>query len=271
MRLSIRHVTRYHYDQPVPYAAQVTRLAPGGNGSQRVVHWRVTDGAGRPLPVSTDGYGNILHVRTIITPHTESAICAEGEVETAPGDGIVRDAVETLSPAYFLRATPRTLADAAVRDVAEAVAGETDPIRRLHGLMSLIRDRIDYVIGTTCATTTVAEALAHGEGVCQDHAQVFISCARLLGHPARYVSGYMWEGPEPGRGEAAHAWAEAWVDGAGWIGFDPANRICPTEAYVRVAIGLDSDEAAPVRGVRRGVAEEELAVSVEVQQRQSQQ
>ena len=78
-------------------------------------------------------------------------------------------------------------------------------------------------------------------------------------------------GGNPGTGEAAHAWAEALVPDLGWVGFDPANRICPTESYVRVAIGLDYLEAAPVRGVRRGAAEEELAVSVEVQQRQGQQ
>ncbi len=271
MRLAIRHVTKYHYDQPVPYAAQVVRLTPTGSGNQRIVHWRVTDGGGKPLPVSTDGYGNVLHVRTISRPHTDSTICAEGEVETSPTDGVLRDVTETLPSRYFLRHTPLTEPDAAAREIADKVAGEADPVQRLHDLMLLIRERIDYVIGTTSSATTVAEALAHGQGVCQDHAQVFAACARLLGHPARYVSGYLWEGPESGGGEAAHAWAEARIEDLGWVGFDPANVISPTDSYVRVAAGLDYLEAAPVRGVRRGVAEEELAVTVEVQQRQSQQ
>lgn len=271
MRLGIRHVTHYRYDQPVPYAAQVVRLTPTGSASQRVLRWRVTDGAGKPLPVSSDGYANVLHVRTLIRPHTESEIRAEGEVETLPGDGILREVIETLPARYFLRTTRLTQPDDAARALADRVAGEDDPIRRLHDLMLAVRERIDYVLGTTHSATTVAEALAHGEGVCQDHAQVFVACARLLGHPARYVSGYMWEGADTDGGEAAHAWAEARVDELGWIGFDPANRICPTDAYVRVACGLDAQEAAPVRGVRRGMAEEELAVTVEVQQRQSQQ
>jgi transglutaminase-like putative cysteine protease len=271
MRLAIRHVTHYRYDQPVPYAAQVARLAPVGNGNQRILNWRVIDGAGKALAASTDGYGNTLHVLTITRPHTESVLCAEGEVETMEGDGVLRGVGEPLPPLYFLRSTALTEPDAAARHIAARAADEADPVRRLHHLMLLIRERIDYVVGATDVSTTVAEALARGRGVCQDHAQVFVACARLLGHPARYVGGYMWQGPDAGSGEAAHAWAEAHVDGLGWVGFDPANQICPTDAYVRVASGLDYLEAAPIRGVRRGAAEEALAVSVEVQQRQSQQ
>jgi transglutaminase-like putative cysteine protease len=132
--------------------------------------------------------------------------------------------------------------------------------------MLAIRERVDYVVGVTSSATTAAEALAQGRGVCQDHAQVFAAAARCLGHPARYVSGYLWT--EAGTSDANHAWAEAHVDGLGWVGFDPAN---PTEAYVRVAIGLDYLEAAPVRGVRRGVAEETLDVAVDVRHAQEQQ
>ena len=112
------------------------------------------------------------------------------------------------------------------------------------------------------AATTAGEALRSGAGVCQDHSHVFISAARVLGIPARYVGGYLWTGqPES---EASHAWAEAYVEDLGWVGFDPSNRICPTEAYVRSSIGLDYAAAAPIRGVRRGNAAERLAVSISV-------
>ena len=66
--------------------------------------------------------------------------------------------------------------------------------------------------------------------------------------------------------EAHHAWAEALVEGLGWVGFDPANRMCPTDRYVRLACGLDAASAAPIRGNRRGGANEALDVVVEVQQ-----
>ena len=66
--------------------------------------------------------------------------------------------------------------------------------------------------------------------------------------------------------QASHAWAEAFVQDLGWVGFDPSNRICPTEAYIRTSVGLDYASAAPVRGVRRGTAPESLAVEVKVMQ-----
>ena len=65
---------------------------------------------------------------------------------------------------------------------------------------------------------------------------------------------------------ASHAWAEAWVEGLGWIGFDAANDICPDENYVRLATGLDYHFAAPVSGIRRGAATETLAVEISVEQ-----
>jgi len=70
---------------------------------------------------------------------------------------------------------------------------------------------------------------------------------------------------------AHHAWAEAWVEVLGWLGFDPANGLCPTDRYIRLACGLDSSSAAPIRGTRRGGVEEVLDVVVEVQQQSAQQ
>ena len=110
-----------------------------------------------------------------------------------------------------------------------------------------------------------------GRGVCQDHAHVFISAARSLGIPARYVSGYLLAGTGGEPSDANHAWAEAWLDDLGWVGFDPANGVCPTDCYVRLASGLDAAFAAPIRGTRRGGGNQELDVIVEVQQQISQQ
>jgi transglutaminase-like putative cysteine protease len=136
---------------------------------------------------------------------------------------------------------------------------------RLHALIGLIRERIEYKTGTTEVTTTAEDAIAHGEGVCQDHAHVFIAAARKLGLPARYISGYlMMEGVEDQ--VATHAWAEAHVEGLGWVGFDVSNGISPDERYVRLAIGLDYRDAMPVSGIRTGQGSEELAVHISVQQ-----
>jgi transglutaminase-like putative cysteine protease len=121
-----------------------------------------------------------------------------------------------------------------------------------------------FDVGTTDATTPAAQAFALGHGVCQDHAHVFIAASRSLGFPTRYVSGYLLRSDGTVIQEAGHAWAEAHVPGLGWVGFDPANGVSPTDAYVRVAVGLDYLGAAPVRGTRYGGGEEILDVHVRV-------
>jgi transglutaminase-like putative cysteine protease len=79
--------------------------------------------------------------------------------------------------------------------------------------------------------------------------------------PARYVTGYLATETED-ESEAHHAWAEAWIDGLGWVGFDVANNLCPTETYVRLTTGLDASTAAPITGSRRGGGKESMSVSV---------
>jgi len=112
---------------------------------------------------------------------------------------------------------------------------------------------------------TAEDALEAGHGVCQDHAHSFIACCRYMDIPARYVSGYLMMDDRIDQ-DATHAWAEAYVEGLGWVGFDVSNGISPDTRYVRVATGLDYAEAAPVSGTRFGSAGEALAVQVQVQQ-----
>ena len=110
--------------------------------------------------------------------------------------------------------------------------------------------------------TTAAEAFASRRGVCQDHAHILIAAVRRLGIPARYVSGYLWTGNAGEALSAGHAWAECRVEGLGWVSFDPANGICATDAYVRVAAGFDYATACPVRGVRTGGGAERMTTEV---------
>jgi len=132
----------------------------------------------------------------------------------------------------------------------------------LHDLACALVDRVPYTRGATDSTTTAAQALHLGGGVCQDHAHLFIAVARQLGIPARYVSGYLLAG---GEGEVqTHAWAEAWVSGR-WSPFDLSNLQREELWHIRLAIGLDYWEASPVRGTRSGGGEESLEVSVHVQ------
>jgi transglutaminase-like putative cysteine protease len=270
MLIGVRHVTRYSYDAPVSYTIQSVRLTPAPFKGQRVTEWQVrVAGCDKPLQFR-DGFGNAVHLIAIDAPHQEVVIEAGGTVETQDTSGIVAGLANAIPPRVYSRVTARTRPDAAIRELAGSVEARTDPLERLHALALCVRDRVDYVPGTTDTHTGAAEALADGKGVCQDHAHIFIAAARSLGVPARYVTGYLVM-DEESTAEAHHAWAEAWVEALGWVGFDVANRISPTERHVRLAAGLDAGYAAPVIGSRRGGASEALEVSVEVQQRSAQQ
>jgi transglutaminase-like putative cysteine protease len=145
-----------------------------------------------------------------------------------------------------------------------------DPLAQLHHLAKLVLDAVAYAPGETEVHTSGEEAAALGLGVCQDHSHIFIGAARALGIPARYVSGYLMLTDRIEQ-EAGHAWAEAHVEGLGWVGFDVSNAISPDERYVRVATGRDYREAAPVTGMSYGPGETVLAVKLAVEQQHSEQ
>ena len=267
MLISVRHVTRYRYAEPVGYTIQSLRLTPASFTGQRVLDWEVRAGGAKPGLQFRDGFGNIVQLITVNTRHDELEIEAGGTVETQDCNGVVAGLAKAAQPRVFLKETEQTRPDGAIRALAEAVQGE-DTLDRLHALLGAVRDRVEYVAGATDTHTGAAEALADGKGVCQDHAHIFISAARTLAIPARYVTGYLVLDAQS-TAEAHHAWAETWVEGLGWVGFDVANRVCPTESYVRLACGLDATHAAPIVGSRRGGETETLDVSVTVQQQQT--
>jgi transglutaminase-like putative cysteine protease len=143
--------------------------------------------------------------------------------------------------------------------------GEDDRLPFLHALSNRIREEVSYQTGATTAITTAEEASAHGFGVCQDHAHIFIGAARAADIPARYVSGYLMMNDRIEQ-DATHAWAEAHIEGLGWVGFDISNGISPDPRYVRVATGRDYRDAAPLTGISFGSTEELLTVNVAVEQ-----
>lgn len=269
MLLSVRHTTIYRYESLARYAIESLRLTPPTFDGQQVLDWKVSAPGIETAARFRDGYGNLVHLTALRQDHDTIAIEACGIVETEDRIGVARGLPEPAPLRVFLRETPRTAPDEAIRALA-AKCRSGCTLDRLHRLMHEIRDNVTYEIGSTHSHTSAAESLADGKGVCQDYAHIFISAARLLGVPARYVNGYFLAGtPDPS--DAHHAWAEAWVEGLGWVGFDPANLICPTERYIRLATGLDAATAAPIRGNRRGGENERLDVVVEVQQQEAQQ
>lgn len=267
MRIRIDHETRYAYARPARFIVQTLRLTPRSTEGQQVRDWRIETDVDARLRRSEDAFGNIVHSLYTERPTDGLTVRVTGEVATVDTGGVLKGVPERLSPLVFLRDTPLTLADAGLRDLAARVEGD-DTLSRLHRLMSLIHAEMAFKVGATTPDHTAAAAWGQRQGVCQDHAQIFIACARRLGVPARYISGHLHRRDGVVEQEAAHAWAEAYIDNLGWVGFDPANGVCPTEHYVRVACGLDALGAAPIRGASYGGGPERLSVALRVRQMQ---
>jgi len=255
MRLAICHETLYRYDSPVRHSTQYLRLTPQNGNGQQIMDWQLD------LPVSarrsTDSYGNILHVLTLDYPHQEISIKVRGTVET----DTVEPVQDTLPPLFFLRQTELTAPDDALRDFAAGFRQPLPGTEQLQSLVEGIRQHMPFLPGETQSHTPAAQAFAKGAGVCQDHTHVFLSCARLLGIPARYVSGYIYSPAHAEGHVASHAWAEAWLDGS-WHSFDISNAVTANEHHLKLA--MDYLDACPVRGVRFGGGTENLTAQARV-------
>jgi transglutaminase-like putative cysteine protease len=265
MRLTVNHVTRYVYDTAVRSVVQSHRLTPSTFAGQRVIDWDVTIAGGIRGAQHRDGAGDLVQGWTISGPVTEVVVEVRGTVETEDLAGVLRGHRETIVPDCYLRDTLPTRIDAGLALLARGVTA-ADALGLAHALSAAVAGAIAYRPGVTHARTTAAEALGLGEGVCQDHAHALIACARARGVPGRYVSGYLFATEDGSAHEAAHAWAELHVAGLGWVGFDPANRCCADDRYIRLGSGLDAQDAAPIRGIARGAGREEMDVTVAILQ-----
>jgi transglutaminase-like putative cysteine protease len=273
MRIRISHATTYTYGVPPAFVTQILRLTPRNHDGQYVCDWRIDLSEDCQLHQHEDAFGNITHSFTAEGSLTTLTVAVEGEVETQDTNGVVTGAVERFPPQFYLRETPLTQSNEAIVDFAESVRGNgREQLPLLHGLLNALNREIAFDTDPTHAATTATEAFALRRGVCQDLTHIFIAAARALGLPARYVGGHFHRADGVSAQEAGHAWAEVHIENLGWVGFDPANGICTTEAHVRVAVGLDYLGAAPVRGTRFGGDGETLRVAVHVDQarRQSQ-
>ena len=265
MQLAINYVTRYRYVEPASSIIQLLRLTPQSFRGQNVLDWRIDVDCNARLKEGRDGYGNITHMLYVEGSVEELRITVTGKVLTEDLTGIVQGLAHDLPQQVFLRSTPLTASSSGLRQLATALKNQGGtPLEKLHRLTVAIHSRMNFDTASTEAGTVAADAFDAGHGVCQDFTHIFVAAARGLEIPARYVSGHLFRRDGSEVQEAAHAWAEAWVDGLGWVGFDPTNGISTDDAYVRVACGLDYRDAAPMAGARSGGGREELSVEVQV-------
>ena len=265
MHLTITHTTRYSYETPVHYALQKIRLIPRDTPQQRINDWKVQITGGNREVIYHDQHGNVTELMQIDPGASEVSITASGRVETRDTAGILGKVYGSIPLWLYLQHSKLTKPGDGIREIAATLEAAQDKLTGLHDMSARIAEAVKYGSGQTYAGTTAEEALKGGKGVCQDHAQIFISAARSAGIPARYVSGYLMMKDRVEQ-SATHAWAEAHLDTLGWVGFDVSNAQSPDEHYVNVATGRDYLDAAPISGLRQGSGDESMIVSLQVQQ-----
>lgn len=264
MRLKIEHTTAYHFEEPVVYGLQQLRKTPKSTYNQSIIRWETRIDGGRKEVAFEDHHHNTTELISFDANATDVSVTSQGEVEIADNAGILGPHQGNTPLWLYEMTTSRTEAGPGTRALIKDI-DRSPGIPELHDLSERIRTEVSYLLGSSEPNWSAENAIAAGQGVCQDHTHIFIACARALDVPARYVSGYLMLN-ETTTQDAMHAWAEAHVEGLGWVGFDVSNGVSPDTRYVRVATGLDYSDAAPISGTRIGGANEELHVRINVVQ-----
>ena len=269
MKLEIIHSTRYRYTGPIAETVMEVRLQPMEGGGQRCLDFHLELSHGVEASSYVDGYGNRVHYFNLVRPHTNLNVTSRSVVETGlesepeiAEEGLVEDFLRFRSPVTEVEGIRELAKRHAITNAesGEAVEAALDELT-----MSISRE-FTYDRTVTTVYSAVDEVLALRAGVCQDFAHLFIAASRAMGVPARYVSGYIHDPSVTGHAVASHAWAEAFVPGRGWIGFDATHPVRTTEHHVRLAVGRDYTDAAPTRGVYVGSATGTMAIRVKTKE-----
>ena len=264
MRINIDHITKYTFSAPTKSVIQNLRLTPHSNAMQNILSWDINVDCNACLYPFTDAFGNSCHILSIDEPVSECTIEVIGKVDTYPTSGVTDEFDESIPLSVYKRFTRLVNMTKDIQEFAKDIATETTDLGQAHQIMRSIFERMEFDKTSTDATTDAAEAFNAKKGVCQDYAHIFLACTRELGIASRYVSGHLLQSNGIEQQEASHAWAECYIKGLGWVAFDAANSICADEHYVKVAVGLDYHDAAPIAGSRYGGGVETMAVDLNV-------
>lgn len=287
MRYRVTHTTRYRYSEPASLSQNELSLQPRQTATLHVDEWQL---AISPLPQHQrqreDFFGNVVHTFMIHHPHHELEITATSSVtthslslplaeSTLAWEEVVNrlnchTTPETLSSCLYRYGSPLTLVSQEMADYGATCFPPGIPV--LAGaitLMEKIFSEFAYDKNATTVDTPVAHLLATLKGVCQDFANLMLSCLRSLGLSARYVSGYLETRPPEGKprlvgADASHAWVSLFVPDLGWIDLDPTNNCLPGEQHIALAWGRDYGDVTPVKGVVMGGGSHSLTVMVDV-------
>jgi transglutaminase-like putative cysteine protease len=287
MRYHVVHTTTYSYSEPVSLCQNEVHLTPRNTARQTCLEHRL---AIRPVPgkleQTVDYFGNEVHFFAISDAHREMQVTAESQVSVASAFYIppeetaaweqVRDfskrsrTAEALDARQFLFDSRHVGDCPGLADFAcESFSPGRPWLEAVLDLTARINRMFVYDPQATNISTPLRTVLEIKRGVCQDFAHLQIGCLRLLGLPARYMSGYLLTAPPDGQprmqgADASHAWLSAYCPDLGWIEFDPTNNLVPSLGHVTVAWGRDYSDVCPIQGVYVGGGQHSMDVSVDV-------
>jgi transglutaminase-like putative cysteine protease len=284
-RYRLAHVTAFNYDGVVSDSYNVVRLRPRDDQWQSCLSFKLQTTPESRASSYLDNWGNWIHSFNVLGEHkslrieTHSVVHVEAP-PSIPDGGIslqdvdamrdeLDDEFDLLAPTGYVPHPPalQDLIQRAERASSGTLAGFA------LATAALVHQRFRYEKGATHVQSTVLDALGSGAGVCQDFAHIMLAMVRMRGIPGRYVSGYLVPQSATGGeasaedvigGQASHAWMEMLMPGFGWIGLDPTMGQPVGPRHIRVAHGRDYGDAAPVRGVYKGHAGQQLFVDVGV-------
>jgi transglutaminase-like putative cysteine protease len=265
MRIRVSHEIAHRFTPPARMLIQNLRLTPHSFDSQYVLSWRIETDVDSAIRRAEDAHGNLVSTFSHHgAPVERLTVRATGEVETDDSAGVVRGAIERLPAEMYLRQSSLAQVNGALRAFAlEATAGAEDKLDALHRLMAEEHRAMAFDPFQTDDPNSAAEAFALRRGRARDFAHIFIACARAIDAPARFVSGYRVA--EDGFEAGAHAWAEAYAPGLGWVAFDPTACLCPDHGFIRVAVGFDARDGCFV-SESHGTSEDAVDDRVRVEQ-----
>lgn len=276
-KFTIHHTTKYTYDSPVRDSTNQLMLYPIKDMFQQVLRHDLIITGDPQVEIYEDYYGN--EVGSFMHPelHTELVIDSKVEVITEPRPLPEIDKPIEEQWAYlqqvrlqvpyidFLKVEPFDGNEEVSNMVKALQSHQLKPLDAVLQLNTYVYDTFKYIQGVTNVETTLEEIWKLKAGVCQDFAHILSAMLRMIGVPARYVSGYVCPDKTGMRGEGAtHAWAEAFIPFFGWLGFDPTNNCLATDLHVRLAVGRNFRDCSPVRGTFKGVSNQNLEVGVAV-------
>jgi transglutaminase-like putative cysteine protease len=267
MHFEITHDITYSYSKPVFLEPMIVRLRPRANSAQRLDRFELKI---EPPPTgiseSIDFEGNMAATAWFNGLHDVLHISSESAVEAMhsnPFDFIITDESASMLPAcysephgpalehYIKRRFPIAEVDKFVQPIVEESSWDTAPF--LTKLASRIEEQFEREVRETGGPMTPDETLACGKGACRDLTLLYMEACRAVGLAARFVSGYGC-GDDKGPLDELdiHAWAEVYLPGGGWRGFDPGLGLAVADQHIAVASAADPENAAPTSGTFRG-------------------